>query len=289
MKVIVQSFVPGYPRRRIFIKMEKPPVSSRKRWLAFLLAVYILGLHAVIVVALFKTDIVARIIARVRTQFGSEVPFDSRAFQVAHFQIGRINQMMREAPVVFLGDSITQGLPAFRDMPRSLNLGIGGNTIPGVTAMVGTYGHIDQVTALVLNIGVNDLCNEGSDRHELEQRLRRLSSALPIGIRMVWSSILPVDPNGPQAICRVQPDAIRHLNSLIADICKARDACLYSDGFSSLADARGYLAPQFHIGDGVHLSPFGYATWSTQIRRDLVRSGAQDRERDARPKDRTGN
>jgi lysophospholipase L1-like esterase len=253
--------------------VEKPPVTHRKRWLIGFLAVYLLGLHAFAIVAIFRTDIIARAGARLGIHFGNEFSLDSRAFRSAYSLQQRIDQAMRKSPVIFLGDSITEGLPPLQDLPRSLNLGFGGSTTLSTAAMIGGYRHFDQVAVVVLNVGANDLCDEHASSQEFERRLRRLSAALPARIRIVWSSILPVDPNSPRAVCAVQPNTIRQANSIIAGVCKERESCIYSDGFSKLADARGYLAPQFHVGDGVHLNPRGYEVWSDQLRRDLVRSG----------------
>lgn len=248
-------------------------MSRTKRWFIALAAVYVVGLHAFVFVAILKTDLLERAGARLGLRFGNEFSIDSRAFRSAQFLLDRIDQTMRKSPVVFLGDSIMEDLPPLHGMPRSLNLGLGGSTTLRTAAMIGGYRNIDQAAAVVLSVGINDLCGERPSTQEFESRLRKLSAALPPGIRVVWSSILPVDPNSPRAACTLVPDAVRQANSRIAALCKERAGCIYSDGYSKLADTRGHLARQFHAGDGLHLSPRGYEVWSDQLRHDLVLAG----------------
>lgn len=238
-----------------------------------LAAAYVIGLHLFVFVAILKTDLLERAGARLGLHFGEEFAIDARSLRSLLFVLDRIDKAMRKAPVVFLGDSIMEDLPPLRGVSRSLNLGLGGSTTLRTAAMIGGYRSIDQVAAVVLSVGINDLCIERIGAQEFESRLRKLSSALPPSVRVVWSSILPVDPNAPRAACALKADVVGEANSRIAAVCKERIACIYSDGYSRLTDTRGHLAPQFHSGDGLHLSSRGYDVWSDQLSKDLARAG----------------
>ncbi|MBE0612758.1 MAG: hypothetical protein IH604_03730 [Burkholderiales bacterium] len=252
-------------------------MSRKNRCLIALAAAYVVGLHLFVFVTILKTDLLERAGARLGLRFGNEFSIDARAFRSAQFLLDRIDQTMRKSPVVFMGDSIMEGLPPLHGIPRSMNLALGGSTSLRTAAMIGGYRNIDHVAAVVLGVGINDLCGERPSAQEFESRLRKLSAALPTGVRVVWSSILPVDPNSPRAACTIDPDVVRQANSRIAALCKDRAACIYSDGYSKLAGVGGHLPPQFHVGDGLHLSPLGYEVWSAQLRQDLVRAGVTTR------------
>ncbi len=252
-------------------------MNKSRRWLLFLFAAYFLGLHAVVVAALLYTDMISRASARLGISLGKEVPLDVRAYRSALAIFERIDQTTQKSPVIFFGDSLVADLPPFPELSRPLNLGVAGSRTLDIVNMLGRYRYLDQAAGLVLGIGINDLCGERASPRELALRLRKLSAALPSDIPVVWSSILPVDPNSGHSRCIVPPETIREANAFVKELCAERKACAYSDGFSKLADATGYLSTQFHVGDGLHLNSEGYRLWSDQLRRDLQRSGAYSR------------
>ncbi|MBW7864130.1 MAG: hypothetical protein GX580_11740 [Candidatus Hydrogenedens sp.] len=171
--------------------------------------------------------------------------------------------------VLFVGDSITQGLCVAAVCDRGVNYGIGSDTTVGVLERLPKYGSIDRARAVVVAIGVNDLSRRDNDA--ILENYRKIAgtvagSGMVAGrAPLVFSAVLPVDE-------RVNPEnagvngRIRELNRGLAKVCAETRGCRMVDVTGALADDTGSLAPENHVGDGVHLSDKGYTLWITALR-----------------------
>jgi len=233
---------------------------------------YVFALHAIIGVLVWKTDIVYRARTRYVPLPADVFEIDQRSYRAAHNYFQRIDEMMRKSPVLFLGDSLMQGLPSIPSAPHAVNLGLGGMSTLDLANSLNRYPSLNKVSAIVVSIGVNDLCIERLTDDVLAERMEKMSRALPSGVRIVWSSILPVDPTAPHAICAIGPDAIKRANTKIRELCSTVPMCMYSDGYSMLADQKGYLDRRFCERDGLHLNRRGYEVWTEKLVRDLEKS-----------------
>ncbi|KQO64848.1 GDSL-type esterase/lipase family protein [Curtobacterium sp. Leaf261] len=168
------------------------------------------------------------------------------------------NGSTETAPMVFLGDSITEQGDWEARFPGDhvVNLGIGGDTTDGVLA------RLDEVVrlapeAIVLLIGTNDFGNEKKSVEHVvrtaETILVDLRRDLP-GVRLLLVSILP-----RQAVfsARIE-EANRHLRQFVAT-CHAQ----FLDLWPALAED-GHLADRF-TEDGLHLTEAGYDAYVAEL------------------------
>ena len=168
--------------------------------------------------------------------------------------------------VLFIGDSITQGLCVTAVWDRSVNYGIGSDTTVGVLQRLPKYLSMSRAAAVVIAIGVNDL--KRRDNAEILGNYKKIMDAVPAGIPLVFSAVLPLDDRaketGEQRNAR-----IGDLNKGLADLCAANTKCSFVDSTPSLVDETGNLQPSLHAGDGVHLNTAGYALWIRDLRKHL--------------------
>ncbi|MGZ5617125.1 MAG: GDSL-type esterase/lipase family protein [Usitatibacter sp.] len=232
-------------------------------------AAYLIVLHLLVAVLIWKTDIYYRVSQRLGFPAGGNLSLDKRTYRSAITTLDRIDAMMQSSPVVLFGDSRTQDIPPDLAPKDALNLGIGGLAISSLAKSIKRYPSLGKASTIVLAIGVIDECIGGTDATETARRLTDLVGELPPDVRVVWSSVLPVDPTAQGASCRAAPEAIKAINRVIASLCAARPNCVYSDGYSRLSDAGGNLAKDFDSGDGLHLSRRGYEKWLEQLRLDI--------------------
>jgi lysophospholipase L1-like esterase len=118
---------------------------------------------------------------------------------------------------------------------------------------------------VVILAGTNDVAgNTGPYDPDLTKRcLAAMAELAQVqGIQVVFSSVLPAYdyPWRPG----LQPaKKIITLNAWIKEIA-ARNNCIYLDYYSSMADSRGGLKPEYS-NDGVHPSAAGYAVMEPMV------------------------
>jgi lysophospholipase L1-like esterase len=151
---------------------------------------------------------------------------------------------------IFLGDSITQGLATAAVAPYSVNYGIGSATTGELLDNLPVYKSLRRAGAVFLLIGINDIGR--GQTIGLEGRLQAIADAIPAGVPLVWSAIMPA------YVDRADPEAIRQANRAIARTCAARPGCVYVD--------TGALSDAALFSDGVHPNTAGYAVWIGALR-----------------------
>jgi len=165
-----------------------------------------------------------------------------------------------EAPLIFLGDSITAAGPWSQAFPgRSvLNAGISGNTT------VDLLGRLDSLPGLggatvVLMAGINDLLRGEAPAPVADRMLRIRRELLARGAaRVVVVATLPCEQArwGPRCLAPVED-----LNRRLRDAVPGPD---FLDLTALLADGAG-LRRSLGV-DGLHLGPGGYSLWLEQLR-----------------------
>ena len=162
---------------------------------------------------------------------------------------------------LFLGDSITQGLPT-QDMfsMRTVNRGIGGDTIEGLTARLNRIVEL-RPKRIFLMIGVNNFYYmEERFRGKYDELLSKAKKLMP-DTKFYLQSILPVDMN-------VRPDIsnlhLSLLNGIIKDLAETYEMT-YIDLFSEMLDETGNMFADY-VKDGLHLTDKGIYRWFEVIR-----------------------
>lgn len=169
--------------------------------------------------------------------------------------------------ILFVGDSLTQGLCVPAISPRGINYGIGGDTSLGVLQRLESYRPaLDQAALVVLAIGVNDFRFRG-DAELLRNYERILARLDPLPVLI--SSILPVDAL-LQSEVRDLASRIAGVNAQLARLAATRANTRFLDNTAALdTDGDGRLDARFHVGDGLHLGPAGNALWSARLRAEI--------------------
>jgi lysophospholipase L1-like esterase len=159
--------------------------------------------------------------------------------------------------VIFLGDSITQGLLVESVASPAVNLGIGGDTTVGVMARLPDHPSLWTARAIVLAIGVNDLALRSNE--EIAAGIGSILYALPVPV--IVSAVLPIGIDGFERVAplneRIVSTVARYPNAVFVDV-------------HGLSDTDGRLRPEMSAGDGVHLSLTGYQCWTAALRAALT-------------------
>jgi lysophospholipase L1-like esterase len=170
-----------------------------------------------------------------------------------------------ENRVVFFGDSITDGWHLDEYFPGKpyINRGIGGQTTPQMLIRF----HQDVIDlhpkVVVILAGTNDIAgNTGPMRLEdIEADYASLADiARANGIRVVFSSVLPVHNYTPQSVNMYagrSPAKIVELNRWLKAYVAEHSGCIYLDYFSAMVDDKGLLKRDL-AEDGLHPNSAGY-------------------------------
>ncbi len=177
----------------------------------------------------------------------------------------RIARNLPDNAVVFLGDSLVQGLCVAAVTPYGVNLGIGRDTTGGVLQRLNKYRSLERVRAVIVAVGVNDLIHGHQDG--IVERYELILQAIPGHVPIVLSAILPVDDQVTQ---KVRNKDVALLNGDIRAVCLKYDNCSICEITEKMVGFSGNLASEYHVGDGIHLSPQGYRIWINEMQRILA-------------------
>jgi lysophospholipase L1-like esterase len=234
----------------------------------FLLA-YLVCIHLLLVGVLITSDFLPRVVRRLGLPWSTQselTPFYRRMLE--HHK--RMDNRVPDGAVLFIGDSIVQGLYVEAVASPAANYGIGGDTTVGVLRRLPGYASLHRAGAAVIAVGVNDFGRRGNDA--IVQNWAAILDALPPRLPVIVSAVLPVDEHASQAM-RGWNSRIRALNTSLQSLCRTRtDHCLYVDAGQSLADPEGGLSARYHEGDGLHLNAAGYDVWIRELKTAVQRS-----------------
>jgi lysophospholipase L1-like esterase len=244
-----------------------------------MLIVYVVSLHLVLALVLFKTDF----IARVGHRLGLVKNLDP---EISPFHKSMVAIHMRQVPfvhkgtIMFFGDSCIQGLCVSAAANPSVNFGIGGDTTLGLLERLPSYLCLDRAGACVVEIGGNDLKIRKNE--EILSNYSRIIQAFPPKVPLVIIAVLPVDERARDDLPG-RNERTEALNGGLKRLCSERGTdCLFLDPAVEFADGSGNLKKEFHEGDGIHLSREGYAVLIEKLR-TAVRSILSTRENSGRP------
>ena len=227
-------------------------------------------LHLALGLVLMKSDFLQRIGHQLGIQ-KSELTKHYLSMLAYH---SRIDKQIPDGATVFIGDSITQSLAVSNVAANSFNFGIGSDTTYGVLQRLDTYRHLHRAKTIVLAIGINDL--KVRDPEETLLNYERILNKLPKGVNVVISTLHPVDD---QLRGRgVNNQRIQQINRGLKILAKASEQRVYTDISSLISGSDGNLKAAYHVGDGIHLTPAGYALWTVALR-DAIRELEQNQHR----------
>lgn len=183
----------------------------------------------------------------------------------------RMDGNVPDRSVVFIGDSLTQGLCSDAVSYPSVNYGIGGDTTVGVLTRLAEYRQsLRRASAVVLAIGVNDM--KFRDNHQIVENYRRILQVLPEKVSVVCSAVLPVNEDIYSNPSIVNNARITDLNASLKVLCSTDLRCIFVDARRRLIDANGNLSTAFQDGDGIHLNAVGNRIWIEELRDGLSKA-----------------
>jgi lysophospholipase L1-like esterase len=162
---------------------------------------------------------------------------------------------------VIIGDSISQWLPneQLSSDRFYLNQGISGDTTGGILRRLSALDQVRPDTIYVM-AGVNDLKNGKTDQEilaNLQKIMQRLRQSHPRA-QVIINSVLPT------RLAAIPSDRTTLLNQQIAQLVE-QEGVKYLALTSAFTDSNGILHRDFTT-DGLHLSPQGYAVWTSALR-----------------------
>ncbi len=223
---------------------------------------YIVFIHLFLLLVLAKSDFITHVGYRVGLIRKPEITEHFERMLRYH---KRMDADVPDRAVIFIGDSITQGLCVSAVATPSVNYGIGSDTTVGVLKRLPEYHSLKRSSVCVLAIGINDLQYRSNE--EILKNYSSILQTVPPLVPIVFSAVLPVDE-------RVHPNdhagmnmRIRALNSHLKALCEAQiPKCTFLDTGFKLIDSTGNLRKEYHEGDGVHLNGAGNSVWIQDLK-----------------------
>ena len=210
---------------------------------------YVLGLHLLVAVLIFKTDFIPKFKEKFFPQLTSSNAHGERMI----FYHQAMDASVPAGASIFLGDSITQGLATAAVSPASVNYGIGFATSTELLENISRYQSLNRASVIFLMIGINDI-RQGKTEG-LTERLDAIATAMPNDVPLVWSGIMPVYSD------KIEPTQIESANRVIKVLCAAREKCAYVDTQEIFSSGGAGL-----FRDALHPNNQGYAKWIDALR-----------------------
>jgi lysophospholipase L1-like esterase len=238
--------------------------TRHKRIWKWITVCYVIALQLFSVILVFETDFIPKFkaifLATAETAILPPDPHVRRMLTYTEW----MDKSVPDKSIIFLGDSITQGLAVAAVAPYATNFGIGGATTAELLDAMPSYKSLNRVDTVVLEIGINDLIQ--NRKEGLHERYRKIAASLPLKTTLIWSAVMPT------GIKHINPTVIVEANRMIKTLCETRDNCIFVDTWSFLADESGQPIPKNFLADATHLSPSGYRLWISAIKQAMLKS-----------------
>jgi len=103
-----------------------------------------------------KLAIDSGLVSRIKSLLTNKVAEQSYLYDALLPYHKRMDGSVPNKSVVFIGDSMVQALVTSAIANHTVNYGIGGDTIGGLTNRIPLYESMDSARAIVISVGVND-------------------------------------------------------------------------------------------------------------------------------------
>lgn len=226
-----------------------------------LIVIYLLLVHLILAVALLKTDLIPRLVNRIS---GATIE-NTHLYDVLLPYHRRMDDSVADGSILFLGDSIVHALATSAIADKTVNYGIGADTIGGLRERLPVYESLDRARAIVISIGVNDLWYREHD--EIVNRYNNLLASLPRDIPVVANALFPIEEGlgyGTDTNAR-----IFKVNQSLKQAASRYANVSFIDNTDSFINDEGQLRSEYHIGDGLHLNANGYQVWIDLLKNEL--------------------
>ena len=226
-----------------------------------ILIAWLLIVHAFALLAILETDIAYR----VDRKLGLGLIASREITPLYTEMVGSHEQLdgsVESGSIIFLGDSITQGLNVAAITHPAINYGVGMDTSYGLIQRLPKYESLKRASHIVIAIGINDLIRTHRDDKVLVSNFQKIFDLLPEGIPVTVQAMLPVDE---RVTLKGFNQRIDLLNESLA-VLTSSNGGNFINVQPELRDKQGNLKAQYHIGDGLHLNTEGYRIWINALR-----------------------
>jgi len=221
---------------------------------------YLVTLHVIVGVVVVKTDIVQYVQAQLGVEvMGPELTPHYETMLAFH---QRVDANLPSGSILFIGDSITQGLAVTAIHPQSVNFGIGGDTTFGVLNRLPHYTSVAKSKLIVIAVGINDLKRRKDD--EIIENYKKVAGLIPDEIPVLFSGVFPVDEVRSDLIG--YNARINRINRRLNKLCVDSPRLYYFSMSDFVQDSNGELDDDYHIGDGIHLNSLANAAWISRLK-----------------------
>ena len=222
---------------------------------------YLVLIHLALVVVLLESDFIDKLRLKIG---GSSVEITPHFRDMVSYH-KRIDGNVPNGAVIFIGDSLTQGLCVSAIAPVAVNYGIGNDTTVGVLKRLHDYESINRAKAVVLAIGINDMEFRSND--EILLNIKAIRSYIPSTVPVVISGVLPIDVAESLSW---EVGRIVDLNTDLKNLAESIESTIFLDSGALMQDGEGRLKRALHIGDGVHLNAAGNEIWINSLKKALT-------------------
>jgi lysophospholipase L1-like esterase len=172
-----------------------------------------------------------------------------------------INDNMMGGEVIFIGDSLIQGLNTSSICIKAINYGIGGDNTSGLVKRIDIYTNINKAKAIIIEIGIHDILF--GDINKAIMNIDKILFMLSPNSLIFLNAVFPVDEN--IEFYKNTNSKIHKFNKDVEILCGRYTNCQFLNPGLKLQDNKGDLSFKYHIGDGIHLNPVGYSIWINDI------------------------
>ena len=232
---------------------------------------YIVCIHLALLFVLLESDFLSRAGRTLGFAKAREPEITEHFRRMLRYQ-ARMDGNVPDGAVLFIGDSMTQGLCVSAVFPLSVNYGIGSDTTAGVLERLSTYRSIQKAGAVVLAIGVNDMKFRSNE--EILRNFAAIAARIPERVPIVFSAVLPLNEKKREERRVLYRDRIKMLNARLGEFCRNSPRLFFLDVGPLLSDETGNLADEYDDGDGVHLNAKGNAVWIAGLREKIAEARA---------------
>lgn len=214
--------------------------------------IYILLLHLAALALFLKSDTYIKMLEYWQGPSESYTQY----FKTMSSFYQKVDKNLPTNSVIFIGDSLIQGMAVTNIAPKATNFGIGNDTTMGVLKRLPHYQSIFSAKHIIISIGHNDL--KYRTLIETSENIERIIKQIPSNIPITLSAILPVSE---QYVPYTNNDTIKKLNESIETMVAKYANVNFLNINYLLSNKTGELQERFHVGDGVHLNKKGYYVW----------------------------
>ena len=226
---------------------------------------YLIIIHILLIIILFKPNLVPKAQSKLSGIMKNETEIIPRYYDIKHYNMMLMvhkwmDNSVPDDAVIFIGDSITQGLVVSNVSPKSVNFGIASDTTFGLLERLPDYNSFSRAKAIVLAIGVNDL--RARDNNSIVENYKIILNGLPSNVPIIASAVLPIDET---IRINTSNNRISRLNVALSSLSENYKNVRFINPSKQLMDLENNLSDSYHTGDGLHLNAKGYKIWVNEL------------------------